>query len=36
MKMENEIRSTRAGVTKSILATPGQRVEQNAVLIVLE
>ena len=36
MKMENEIRSTRAGVTKSILATPGQRVEQNAVLVVLE
>jgi len=36
MKMENEIRSTRAGVAKSILATPGQRVEQNAVLVVLE
>lgn len=36
MKMENEIRSTRAGVAKTILAAPGQRVEQNAVLVVLE
>lgn len=36
MKMENEIRSTRAGTAKSIAATPGQRVEQNAVLVVLE
>jgi biotin carboxyl carrier protein len=36
MKMENEIRSTRSGVAKTILATPGQRVEQNAVLVVLE
>ena len=36
MKMENEIRSMRAGVAKSILATAGQRVEQNAVLVVLE
>lgn len=36
MKMENEIRSMRAGIAKSILATPGQRVEQNAVLVVLE
>lgn len=36
MKMENEIRSTRAGTAKSITVTPGQRVEQNAVLVVLE
>ena len=36
MKMENEIRSARSGVAKTILVTPGQRVEQNAVLIVLE
>lgn len=36
MKMENEIRSMRAGVVRSILATPSQRVEQNAVLVVLE
>ena len=36
MKMENEIRSMRAGVVRSILVTPGQRVEQNAVLVVLE
>ena len=36
MKMENEIRSMRSGVAKAILATPGQRVEQNAVLVVLE
>ena len=36
MKMENEIRSARSGVVKTILVTPGQRVEQNTVLIVLE
>ncbi len=36
MKMENEIRSMRTGVVKSIEVAPGQRVEQNAVLIVLE
>lgn len=36
MKMENEIRSMRSGVVKSIVATPGQRVEQNAILVVLE
>lgn len=36
MKMENEIRSMRSGVIKSVEVTPGQRVEQNAVLIVLE
>lgn len=36
MKMENEIRSIRSGVAKAIMVSPGQRVEQNAVLIVLE
>jgi biotin carboxyl carrier protein len=36
MKMENEIRSIRGGVVKQISCTPGQRVEQNAILIVLE
>ena len=36
MKMENEIRSIRSGVVKQISCTAGQRVEQNAVLIVLE
>jgi biotin carboxyl carrier protein len=36
MKMENEIRCIRAGVAKSITVLPGQRVEQNAVLVVLE
>ena len=36
MKMENEIRSMRPGVIKSVEVAPGQRVEQNAVLIVLE
>ena len=36
MKMENEIRAVRNGVVKAIVCVPGQRVEQNAVLIVLE
>lgn len=36
MKMENEIRAMRSGVVKTIVCVPGQRVEQNAVLIVLE
>ncbi len=36
MKMENEIRCIRAGVVRSINITAGQRVEQNAVLLVLE
>ena len=36
MKMENELRSMRAGRVKSVLVGPGQRVEQNAPLIVLE
>jgi biotin carboxyl carrier protein len=36
MKMENEIRSLRAGVVKSVTVTQGTRIEQNAVLLVLE
>ena len=36
MKMENEIRSQRSGKVKTLTAEPGQRVEQNEVLIVLE
>lgn len=36
MKMENEIRAVRAGVVKQISCVAGQRVEQNAILVVLE
>ena len=36
MKMENEIRAPRAGVVKQISIEAGQRVEQNAVLILME
>ena len=36
MKMENELRSMRNGVVKSINVAPGQRVEQNAALLILE
>lgn len=36
MKMENEIRSVRQGIVKSLAVVPGQRVEQNAVLVILE
>lgn len=36
MKMENELRAVRGGVVKSVLAAAGQRVDQNAPLIVLE
>jgi biotin carboxyl carrier protein len=36
MKMENEIRSLRAGVVKSIAVAVGKRVEQNEALLVLE
>ena len=36
MKMENELRSQRSGVVKSVVVTPGQRVEQNSVLLILE
>ncbi len=36
MKMENEIRSLRAGVVKSVAVLDGQRVEQNELLLLLE
>lgn len=36
MKMENEIRSPRAGVVKGISVAAGQRVEQNGVMLILE
>jgi biotin carboxyl carrier protein len=36
MKMENEIRAVREGVVKKIEIVAGQRVEQNAILLVLE
>lgn len=36
MKMENELQSPRAGVVKKVEVVPGQRVEQNAILVVLE
>jgi biotin carboxyl carrier protein len=36
MKMENEIRSVRGGIVKKIGVVAGQRVEQNAILLVLE
>lgn len=35
MKMENEIRSLRAGIVRSVDVSPGQRVEQGAALLVL-
>lgn len=36
MKMENEIRSLRAGKVLHVKVAPGQRVEQNEVLLVVE
>lgn len=36
MKMENELRAMRDGVIKQIKVAAGQRVEQNAVLIIME
>lgn len=36
MKMENELRAARDGVVRQVKVVAGQRVEQNAVLIVLE
>jgi biotin carboxyl carrier protein len=36
MKMENEIRAVRGGVVKKVAVSPGQRIEQNGVLLVLE
>ena len=35
MKMENEIRSPRAGTVKAIHVVPGESVEQGKVLITL-
>lgn len=36
MKMENEIRSPKAGTVKAVEVAAGQRVEQNAILLILE
>lgn len=36
MKMENEIRALRGGTVKKVLAAPGQRIEQNGILLILE
>ena len=36
MKMENEIRALRSGTVKQVNIAPGQRVEQNALLVILE
>jgi biotin carboxyl carrier protein len=36
MKMENEIRALRSGVVAQLAVAPGQRVEQNGLLLVLE
>jgi len=36
MKMENEIRAVRSGTVKTLNASPGQRIEQNGVMLVLE
>jgi biotin carboxyl carrier protein len=35
MKMENEIRALRAGIVRKVDVSSGQRVEQNASLLVL-
>ena len=36
MKMENEIRARRGGTISRIQAQPGQRVEQNGILLMME
>ncbi|MBX3012099.1 MAG: hypothetical protein KF832_11360 [Caldilineaceae bacterium] len=36
MKMENEIRSLRAGKVRTISVAEGQRVEQNEVLLIMD
>jgi biotin carboxyl carrier protein len=36
MKMENELRAVRDGVIKQVKVVAGQRVEQNALLILLD
>jgi biotin carboxyl carrier protein len=35
MKMENEIRALRAGIVRKVEVSAGQRVEQNAPLLIL-
>ncbi len=35
MKMENEIRALRGGVVRRVEVSPGQRVEQNAPLLLI-
>ena len=35
MKMENEIRALRAGVVRKVEVAAGERVEQNALLLIL-
>jgi biotin carboxyl carrier protein len=36
MKMENELRATRAGRVKELLVREGQAVETGALLVVVE
>ena len=36
MKMENELRAQKAGKVKQVKIVAGQRVEQNALLMLLE
>ena len=36
MKMENEIRALRSGTVKAVMTAPGQRIEQNGILLILE
>jgi len=36
MKMENEIRARRGGTISKIQTQPGQRVEQNGILLMME
>jgi biotin carboxyl carrier protein len=36
MKMENELRAQKAGKVKQVRIVAGQRVEQNALLLLLE
>ena len=36
MKMENELRSSAAGVVKAVHVAPGKAVEKGAVLVELE
>lgn len=36
MKMENEIRAVRAGTVRQLQTAPGQRIEQNGILLTLE